>query len=102
VAERDELPACEKCGGILKRIISATMLRLEIPAYVSPSTGEYIDSRQKRREDLKRSGAIEWEPGIREDIKRQRAALNEASFKELDNTVDDIVRDKVVTGELEA
>ena len=36
-------------------------VRGEIEGYESPASGEWIDSRRKRREDFKRTGTREWE-----------------------------------------
>ena len=36
----------------------------DIPEYRSPIDGKPITSRSHRREDLKRNGCVEWEPGI--------------------------------------
>lgn len=36
----------------------------DTPDYQSPVTGERVSGRVQRREDLKRSGCVPWEPGI--------------------------------------
>lgn len=102
VDSRDDVPHCARCNGLVERVLAAPAVRSEISPYISPATGQVIDSRAKRREDLLRSGSVEWEPGIREDIQKRRESLKEEAFKPIDSTVDDIVRDMVVTGKLEA
>ncbi len=42
--------------------ISAPMIVSDIPAYVSPASGKLIDGKAERREDLKRTGCVPWEP----------------------------------------
>ena len=37
----------------------------DMPAYQSPIDGRVITGRAARREDLKRSGCVPWEPSIR-------------------------------------
>ena len=44
--------------------IAAPMVVRDIPDYRSPVDGKVIGSRSTRREDLKRNGCVEWEPGI--------------------------------------
>lgn len=36
----------------------------DIPAYQSPVDGRWITSRSERRDDLKRNGAVEYEPSL--------------------------------------
>jgi hypothetical protein len=100
IAERDRIEPCY-CGSLPSRILVAPTVRPEISAYISPATGELIDSRAKRREDLKKSGSLEWEPGIKEDITRRRKERDEAVLKKADETVDNMVRHFVSTGALE-
>lgn len=45
----------------------------DTPSYQSPIDGRWIDGRKARREDLKRSGCVEYEPSMkREYIKRMQ------------------------------
>lgn len=67
-------PEC--CGEATQKVIlTAPTGIMDIPAYVSPTTGKLIDSRAKRREDLKQSNCREWE-GMESEtrVARQRAA----------------------------
>lgn len=34
----------------------------DTPEYISPATGKLIDGKRERREDLKKSGCVPWEP----------------------------------------
>lgn len=72
-----------------KRIFSAPMGIVDIPAYESPASGKWITSRAERREDFKRTGTRPWE-GIEEEkneAKRQSKYQEEASDKALDHVV---------------
>jgi hypothetical protein len=44
--------------------VCAPMVRSDIPEYHSPIDGKLISSRSTRREDLKKNGCVEWEPGL--------------------------------------
>lgn len=100
VAERDELPTCD-CGASVSRIISAPMVQPDIVPYQSPNGGQWVNSRAQRRDDLARSNAIEWEPGIDRDIARNRRSEQEKAFRPIADAVDRIVTEMAVTGKLE-
>lgn len=44
----------------------------DLPAYRSPIDGRVIDGRKQRREDLKRHGCVEYDPGMKQDAGRRR------------------------------
>lgn len=77
------------------------MLLPEIQPYVSPN-GKYITSRAERREDLKQSNALPWEPGIEKQILEKREALKEKEFQPIAQGVDQIVREMHTCGKLES
>jgi hypothetical protein len=77
------------------------MLRPEITPYLSPNGNYMVDSRAQRQEDLKRSNAIPWEPGIEQDIARNKKANQEKAFKPLADAVDKTVSHLVASGVLE-
>lgn len=99
--ERDNLPLCRKCQGEVFRIISAPTVIAEITPFTSPNSEKLIDSRAKWREDLKRSGAIAWEPGIDQQISRNREYEKEKAFKPIADAVDNAVAAAVASGKLE-
>lgn len=102
VESRDsELPLCASCGTPTQRIISAPMVVASFPEYISPASGRLISSPNQRRDDLRRTGHIEWEPGIREAIEQRRQDLIEADYKKVDKTVDEIVTALNVSGRLD-
>lgn len=99
IADRDDnLPLC--CNQPVSRCLEAPAVRPDIPAYESPATGRIITSRTERRDDLARSGCIEWEPGIDRDITRNREHREAREFAQIDQHVDNIVRDLATSGRL--
>lgn len=77
------------CGATAKKIfIAAPFTRGDTPDYESPITGLPIRGRAQRREDLARSGCVEWEPGMREENARRRAARDRAEEQAIDQTLD--------------
>jgi len=99
IAERDErLPEC--CGPMV-RIIEAPAVQGDIEAYESPANpGTWITSRSQRREDLKKAGKIEWEPGIRDHVARKREERLAETNSLISQRVDEVVRDFAVSGRL--
>ena len=69
-----------ECCGVRtdKRILSAPLGIVDIPAYVSPVSGRWINSREQRKEDLKQAGCRPWE-GMEQEQKEasRRAAYTE-------------------------
>lgn len=83
-----DTPEC--CGEkTSKRILSAPMGIVDIPAYESPASGKWITSRAERREDFKRTGCREWEgmESERKEAEKQNRYNEEAQDKALDHTV---------------
>lgn len=65
--------------------INAPFVMGDTPDYTSPIDGRLISGRKQRREDLKRHGCVEYDPGIKDDakrIKKQRDQRLERSVKE--------------------
>lgn len=92
IEERDQLPTCG-CGGKVQRILTAPMLAgVGFKPFISPGTGELVDSPSKWKEDLRKSGAIPYEKGMREDIARNRVHEQEKAFRPIETAVDNIVR----------
>ena len=63
----------------------------DLPSYQSPITGKWIDGRVQRREDLARSGCVEYDPGMKEE-QAKRHAREDA---ELDRKVDAHVEETI-------
>lgn len=85
----------------MERIISRPMIQGEITPFHSPTDGRLISSRKEWREDLSRSNALPWEPGIEKDIARRGESEREKAFKPISDAVDNLVRDMNVCGKLE-
>lgn len=51
----------------------------DLPSYLSPITGKLIDGKRARREDLKSSGCVPWEPEMK-DLARRNYQENEAKL----------------------
>lgn len=100
IADRDCLPKCAACRGPLRRRLGAPAVRAEITPFISPASGRPITSRAAMRDDLARTGHIEWEPGIKEHIDKRKAALVEQNLAAMDKTVDRIVTDLHVSGKV--
>ena len=56
--------------------------------YESPATGEVITSDKARREDLARSGCVEYDPEMKTDYKRRIASEEALLDKQVDENID--------------
>lgn len=102
IAEMDNIPSCDSCGGVADRLLSAPAIVTEFSPYVSPATGAYIDSRAKRADDLRRAGSFLYEPGVEKDVERNRVAREERDFRPIADAVDESVRALVSSGKIES
>lgn len=100
IADRDMLPNCS-CGGVYERILTPTFISTDIEPYISPASGKIINSRVDRRNDLKAGGYIEWEPGIKEQVAKNRERNQRQIDSVVEKTVDELVTHMNVTGKLE-
>lgn len=82
-----EPQVCE-CGADAHKRICAPMIQVDIPAYQSPIDGRCISSRAQRREDLARSGCVEYEPSMKEESARRRAAEDAALDRKVEEHVE--------------
>lgn len=101
INDRDAVHQCDSCGANLMRLLEAPSVQPDIPAYQSPVTGQWIDSRSARREDLRRNNCIEWEPGIREDVGRIRSQAQEKSIAPLEAAIEKTARELSAAGKLD-
>ena len=86
------------CGEPMLRIISAPAFIPEIPAYVSPASGKWINSRSQRKEDLLREGCVAYEPGMKEELASRARSNQEAIFAATDKTIDQTASDLHASG----
>lgn len=101
IADRDNARQCDLCGANLTRVIEAPMVRGDIQPYTSPIDGRWVNSGAQRREDLKRNGCIEWEPGQRQDAPRHRAEAQEKAFAPIAQSIEQTARDLISAGKLD-
>lgn len=87
LADWDSKQVCE-CGSEAIKQLSAPAVQVDFPAYVSPGTGKYITSRTQRREDLKASGCVEYEPSMVEHQRKRHEAEDAALDKVVDEHVE--------------
>ena len=81
------------CGAEAKRITVPTMISPDIAnwdRYLSPATGKLITSHKERREDMKRSGCVDYEPTLKDEVKKSHRNDELKLEKDLDNTVESI------------
>lgn len=83
------------CCGVRtdKRILSAPMGIVDIPAYVSPVSGRWINSRRERTEDLKRANCRPWE-GL--DQEKKEAARRAAYIEQKEDQALTVAAEKAL------
>jgi len=90
LSDYDTPQTCE-CGAPAKRMIVPTMINCDMQSwdhYVSPASGKLITSYKERREDMKATGCVDYEPSMK---KHQQKRLEEDDRKleaKIDETVD--------------
>lgn len=87
--EYDTPQTCE-CGKAAKRKIVPTMIKPDMAdweAYQSPASGKWITSYSEREADMKATGCVDYDPGMRK-VQRQK---EQDEDKALDAAVDDTV-----------
>lgn len=100
MSEYDNLP--EHCGVRTKRVICAPAVHADITPYVSPASGKVINSRSSQADDLKRTGSILNEPGLKSDISRWKTYNEEKTFAPIAKGVDEAVKKLVATNQIES
>jgi putative FmdB family regulatory protein len=95
IKDHQRVVECHKCGKDAAQVISAPMLVIPshmsatgISSYESPIDGRLITNQRARREDLARSGCMEYEPGIRQDADRRLIDDDKKLDKAIDETFD--------------
>lgn len=81
---------CE-CGNQATRKTVPTMLSPDIApwdSYVSPATGNFITSHKQRKQDMKASGCVDYEPSLRKTIEKQQRDDEIKFEKSIDETVE--------------
>lgn len=88
--EYDKPMTCE-CGKSAKRQIVPTMLNMDMPnweRYVSPTTGKLITSYKQRKDDMKASGCVDYEPSIKKTSEKKRKQQADELDKKIEETVE--------------
>lgn len=78
VAERHDSAWCH--GQRMGIVICPPAVQADLPGYVSPATGKWIDGRAARREDLKAAGCRPWE-GFDAENREARKRAHEIEAK---------------------
>jgi putative FmdB family regulatory protein len=92
LADSDQPQYCE-CGRESPKFIKPVSIHVDAPAYQSPASGKWITSRTERREDLRATNCVEWEPGMKEEHQKRLAAEDAA----LDRKVEDHVEKEILS-----
>lgn len=87
VPERHDPQACPACGQASPYTISAPRVFSDYSGYISPATGEWVEGKKARVNDLAKSGCRPYEEGEVQDQQRRAAAAE----REMDKQVDEIV-----------
>ncbi len=84
IDQRHDGPPC--CGQPMSLEIRPAYAIPDIPGYVSPVTGEWVEGRKARREDMKRTGSRPWEgmEAEKSEARRQREYAERRLDKKLD------------------
>jgi len=80
----DQPQTCE-CNAPATKQLSAPMVHVDFPAYVSPASGRYITSRAERRADMKATGCVDYEPSLKEHQAKRYAEEDAALEKKVDD-----------------
>jgi putative FmdB family regulatory protein len=83
----DQPQTCE-CGRPADKQLSAPMVHVDFPAYVSPASGKYITSRAERRADMKATGCVDYEPSLKAEQEKRYAAEDAALDKKVEEHVE--------------
>lgn len=78
------------CGTVATKVVSAPMVAVDYPAYVSPASGKMITGKKEHLEDLARTGCRLLEPGEREGLTKKVKEQEKALDTFVDNSVDKV------------
>ena len=86
----DYLAPQECCGSVAQKVLSKPAVFGDLPGYESPATGEWVEGRKARHEDLKRSGCVPFEPGMREANRKRMEQAQRADEKALEAAIEQV------------
>jgi putative FmdB family regulatory protein len=78
------------CGTVATKVVSAPMVAVDYPAYVSPASGKLVTGKKEHLEDLARTGCRLFEPGEQKDFAKRQQASEKALDTFVDNSVDKV------------
>lgn len=79
------------CGKPAEKIITPTMLNCDIQpwdAYVSPASGKLITSYKERDADMKATGCVDYDEGVKTDSIKKKKSEERKLDKAVDETVE--------------
>lgn len=78
-------PQTHACGAAMDKVfLTPPMVTPDLPGYESPVSGEWIEGKSARRNDLARNDCVPWEPGMREENAKRREASARNEEKVID------------------
>ena len=93
LAAYDAPQVCD-CGAPASRKVSTPMFSIDatnFEAYESPTTGRWITSKTQRREDMKASGCVDYEPSMKQEMERKKVAEDAALDRKIDSHVEETI-----------
>lgn len=74
--------------GLADGLRPTPLIICDLPGYQSPVTGNWVEGRVQRREDLKISGCREYDPGMKDDARRNNQENNDALDRSINEGVE--------------
>lgn len=93
LADYAQIQTCPDCCHWGDKVLSAPAVFGDLPGYESPATGQWVEGRKARNEDMKRSGCVEYEKGMREQNARKREEHQKADEKKLEEVVGQVYKE---------
>lgn len=87
LSEYDHPQAC-RCGQIAKKVLSAPQVSADYAGYQCPVTGQWIEGKRAHRENLRRQGCHEYDPGELTAAKRFQEAQDKALERSVSDSID--------------
>ena len=90
ISDMDTPQYC-KCGEKAERKIVPTMLNCDMQpwdSYISPASGKLITSYKERKEDMKATGCVDYEPSLKRDSKKNADRAEGELMAKIDDTVE--------------
>jgi hypothetical protein len=84
-AQRCRKPGCVRLG---KFTISAPLVISDYPGYISHSTGEWVEGRRARVEDMAKSGCRPYEAGEMKDLETRKRLIEAKQEADMDVAVE--------------